>query len=84
MAIDKRYIINTRDEHSGWLEIQDWRLDEDDGEPRIEVVAKRDGPEAIGEEDVRLWLSTGEAQELAEVLDAILDRAGMVIAEPQL
>jgi hypothetical protein len=35
------------------LEVQDWRGD-DDGQPRIEIVAKRDGPEAVGEEEIRL------------------------------
>lgn len=70
MAVSKRYIIHTQE--TGWLELQDWRPDgSDDGQARIELKARQDGP---GDEEIPLWLTTHEAVELSAALNVILGR----------
>ncbi len=76
MTIAKRYELHPSDpETRSWLQIQDLRVGPDDSEPRIEVVAKYDDGSVQEDEEIRLWLTTNEAQELVSVLNVILGQA---------
>lgn len=74
MPVTQRYTVKTEAE-SSWLEVEDRRGDD----AGIEFVAKQEGPPAVGDEEIFVRLSTEDAQELAHILDVILNRHGMVI-----